>query len=332
MKISPIAQGSGTPGQTLGSVDIGKTADAQKMERARAIARGEVPQETTGNPQADKALQNVRSIRMQTNRTINRELPPEQVTEETVDTTQSTISDTTEEPAVEVTQPLSPQFAALAKQKRALQVKEKELADREKALGSGAPMKEAEELKARIKANPLSVLQENGVTYDQLTEAILSDQSNPDIQALKDEIKALKGDVEKSFVTREEQAEEAALTEILYEAEDLSKEGEAYEMIRATGQSAYDKVLRNIYDEYKKTGRVPSTSKIMDKVENELLADAERLASIGKVRSKLAPPPAPPLQSQPQRQMRTLTARDTASPQMDRKARAIAAMNGTLKK
>lgn len=337
MKVTPIAHSSGQPGQALGSVDVGRTASPMKLERARAVARGEKVPEQAEDPQANRIQQNVRSIRMRTQRSTNREEPIEEPGEATGAVAGegaaavSSIPDNGEQAVVEATQPLSPQFAALAKQKRALQVKEREIQDREKALAANAPTGDAD-LVARIKSDPLSVLQEHGVTYDQLTEAILAGGSgmNPDIQALKDEIKALKEGVDKTFITKEEQAEEAALTEMLYEAESLAKDGDAFEMIRE--RNAYDRVLRLIHDTYKKTGRVLDVSEAMNKVEGALLDDAEKLARIKKVQSKLAPPATPPLQQQPPRQMRTLTARDSASTSMSARQRAIAAFNGTLRK
>lgn len=339
MKISPIAQGSGTPGQALDNVDVGRTANPMKLERARAIARGEKPPEATDS-QVERIQSNARRIKMRVNRSPEREEVPEELVEAiapvikdnqevtktdvkvTDELTESSTTDTTDKGTVEVTQPLSPQFAALAKQKRALQLERAEF-DKLK----NAP----NELVERLKTQPLKVLQEHGVTYDQLTEAILNDGGvNPEIEELKKEIKALKEGVDKSFETRETQAEEAALTEMLYEAEGLAKEGETYEFIRE--QNAYDKVLRLIHKTYKDTGRVMDVSQAMDKVEADLFKEAERLANLSKVRAKFGQPPAAPLQSQQPKQMKTLTARDSASSQMSSRQRAIAAFNGTLKR
>lgn len=340
MKVSPIAQSSGQPGQSLGSVDVGRTADPIKMERARAIARGEKVTEQTGDPQADRAQRDVRKLKMRTNFSTNRDEPivnaeetatqqPDKEPDISTQSTQSSTEDASEPGVTEATAPLSPQFAALAKQKRALQLEraqlDKDKAELAKPQGSGDA-----DLVARLKARPLSVLQELGVTYDQLTDEILNGPGhNPEIQALKEEINALKKGVETQFQTREEQQEEAALTEMLYEAEGLAKDGDAFEMIRS--EQAYDEVLRLIHSTYKKTGRVLDVTDAMNQVEDRLLTRAEKLASINKVRAKIAPPEAPPLQPQ-QRGMRTLTARDTAAPVSDRRARAMAAFSGTLKR
>lgn len=330
MKVSALAQATGQPGQVLGSVEVGRTANPVKMERARAIARGEkVPEEQ--EEQLEKPIQNARSIKLRTQRSVYRDEPPPQ---EAAPNPESTAAESIEPAVIEETKPLSPQFAALAKEKRAAQVMKadaQKLMDEAKALQ--ASTKDAIPL-SKLKSDALSVLRENGILdanfYNALTDDIIGNTSgiNPEIQALRDEIKALKGDVDKTFSSQEERAEESALTEMLYEAESLAKEGEDFEMVRE--RDAYDQVLRLIHSTYKKTGRVMDTRDAMSQIEDKLLKEAEKFASIKKVQSRMTPQPAQ-LQSQP-RQMRTLTARDTASNVMSAKQRAIAAFNGTLRK
>lgn len=340
MKISPVAQSSGQPGESLTSTNVGRTADPIKMEKARAIARGEKVPDQPADRDADRSRPDVRRLKMRTNFSTNRDEHlnvPKETTAEKPDKQadipdQSSIQDPSEQGVTEVTAPLSPQFAALAKQKRALQLERADIDKQKAELAELKGMKPSTDLIAKLKSDPLSVLQEHGVTYDQLTEAILSGQGhNPEIQALKEELAALKKGVDSQFQTREEQQEEAALTEMLFEAEGLAKDGDAFEMIRT--EDAYDEVLRLIHSTYKKTGRVLDVTDAMNTVENRLLAKAEKLASINKVRAKLAPPESPQLQSQQRPQgMRTLTARDTATPTLDRRARAIAAAMGTYKR
>ncbi len=336
MKMSPLAQPSNTPGQSLNSVDVGRTANPMKLERARALARGEkLPEQTE---QVEQPRPDVRRLKMRTNFNTHRDdetvIPQEsaaaepEVNPEAV--AESSNVETAEQGEVEATQPLSPQFAALAKQKRAFQLEKAEF-EKQKAELTGKPSGiDPEEFKARLHSDPLGVLQEHGVTYDQLTEAILSDknQDNPKLLALEAKLAALEKGVQETFQTNEQKQEEAALSEMLVEAEDLAKEGADFEMIRS--EDAYEDVLRLIHTTYKDTGRVLDVREAMTRIENQLFAKAEKLASIEKVRNRIAPPSTP---AQPaQRGMRTLTARDTAAPTMDRRARAIAAMTGTLKR
>jgi hypothetical protein len=330
MKISALPQGQGgSPGQSLGLSD-GRSASSEKLAAAKAIMAGEAPIRVTRQEpdrQAER-IQSIRSLKMSTNRTPE---PRQQLIEDPViPPVESTTSDpTVQANAIEETKPLSPQLAALAKQRRAIQVKEMELQKREEALKAQPTQEEKADLIAKLKSEPLSVLREHGVTYDQLTQAIMDEVNgvNPEIKVLRDEIKALKEGVDKNFTDHATGQEEAALTEMLNEAEDLAKDGDTYEMIRS--QNAYDQVLRKIHTTYKTTGRVLDVSDAMNQIETQLLESSLKLASIGKVRNKLSPPTQSPQQSQPQ--MRTLTNRDGVTPTMSRKARAVAAMLGTLK-
>lgn len=338
MKVSPIAQGS-LPGQNPTST--GRTADPIKMERARAIARGEkVPELESQEPEKETTAQKVRSLRMKTNYSTNRDADVAKLAELAAPTNpppaeeQSSIPQSSETPVVEATQPLSPQLAAIARAKRALQL---ERAEFEKQKTDVEALKGAAGIQDRLKSDTLSVLQEAGILdspefYNSLTERILGNQNayNPEIAKLKAEIDSLKKGVDQRFVSQEEQAEQSALTEMLHEAEALAKEGDAFEMIRERGHAAYEKVLRKVYSTYKQSGRVMDVNEAMNAVENEYLEDALKFAKLSKVQGKLAPQPTP---VQPgQKQLRTLTASGTAQSPMDRRQRALAAFSGTLKR
>lgn len=341
MKISTLAQGTGVPAQSDSS--LGQTADASKLARAKAIAAGQnVPRGTdlSGDVQVDRTQASLKKIKMRTQVSTNRHDVPIQepiigAIEAAVDNTKSDVVEPAKEP--EETRPLSPQFAELARAKRALQVKERDLALREEALKTQNPAGN-EDLIAKLKANPLSVLQEAGVTYDQLTEAILNNQSglNPEIQRLEAKIKALEEGVNGQLTSRDQQAEQQVLAELKREALALTAQGEQFEAIREA--KAHQYVVDLIHRTWKSTGEVMDVTEAAELVENQLIDEALPFARIKKVQSRLTPAqeeqvaqtPAPPKPGT--KIMRTLTNRDSASPVMDRRARAIAAMNGTLKR
>lgn len=294
MKISPVS----STGNTVGSVT------------------------TEGGSSAANKL---RSLRMNTNATPGYE----------PDAPALTIPDGSKEEtpaATEETQPLSPQFAALAKARRALQAKEREIADREKALiEKSATPADTIDL-AKLKSDPLGVMLGAGVTYDQLTEAVLAQQngSNLDVRALKEELlKSIKEDVNKTLTEKDARSEQAALAEMRKEAILLSAQGEDFELIRETGSIPV--VMSLIEKTYRETGDVMDVKVAMGLVENELITDSLKLAKLNKVQSQIAPQTPPP-PTQQQRQMRTLTNRDTASVPMSAKQRALAAFRGTLQK
>jgi hypothetical protein len=298
MKISPVT----SAGNTVGAVTTGLDPQVQRMDSIRSVKMNTLatPQAQVETPAGDPAA-------------VSLTIPDTNKDAEVVD---------------EATQPLSPQFAALAKQRRALQVKERELADREKALSTTPPG--TVDL-AKLKSQPLSVLLEAGVTYEQLTEAILANQSGvtPEINALKSKIKELEEGLDKKFTERDSQAEQQALAAMQREATQLVAEGDTYEMVRET--KSLPTVMKLILKTYKDTGEVLDVSDALQQVEDILMEDSLKIANMKKVQSKLAPPQAP-VPPQQQRQTRTLTNRDTATPPLSPKQRALAAFHGTLKR
>lgn len=322
MKINPV------PGVSLGTVAL-----SGAMEPSKEGGGGVLP---------------LRSIKMNTNRTVNRygeptenvprgtnevaepEKKEEPVVQKTLEALapkpESGIPDASVQAnaETEATAPLSPQLAAIARQRRALQVKEKELAEREKALTGNS----RDELVTRIKASPLSVLLEHGVTYDQLTDEILERQKsqNPELDALKAEVKALKGEVDQKFVSSIEEQEMAVLNSIADEIEDVIKDSDEFETVRTVG--AQEQVLRHIYDTYKRTGKVLDTDAALKFVEQtERVKRKAELAKLKWVKSEFLPQPTPEPQEQKQG-MRTLTNKDQARPTMSRRQRAINAALG----
>lgn len=324
MKISPV----------VGSPTISPAAQTgnspEKLARLKSIAAGETPIEVTESDslkEQPKPAQ--RTIAMRTNYTTNRDdaqVAPEPIEEETE--TANPDDDVQTNAVREATQPLSPQSAALAKQRRALQLKEQTLAEREKALSGPSRT----ELEARIKTQPLSVLQELGVTYDQLTNDILAAQSGitPELLALKAEVKALKEGVDKTFLDKDQAAEKAVLADMRRNVNQMASQGDDFEIIRET-RSQPD-VMDLIYRTWKQSGEVMDEVEAMRLVENELIKDAERIARLKKVQGRLTPPAPAPLQPQPKQGMRTLTNKDSATPSISRRQRAILAAQGNLKR
>ena len=202
----------------------------------------------------------------------------------------------------------------------------REIAEEKAKLAAAQPNMDEYIKKADLISNPLKVF-ESGLTYDQMTQAILANpgsMSNPEIQELKNEIKALKEGVDKSFQTKEQEAEEAALNQMADEAEAIAASSEDFELIKSEG--AYDQVLTKIYDTYKKTGKLLNTIDVMKEVEQKLLENYKKKLELKKIKS-LYEAPAPQAQPRTQTQtgMRTLTNRDTAQAPISRRDRAMAA-------
>lgn len=277
------------------------------------------PANTQGVPPANKP-----SLKMNTNATPFWQKPEAQV-QELPPAAQNLSQTNTNEASenLEDTKPLSPQFAALAKQRRALQVKERELAEKEKALqGAGQQSVDL----ARLKSDPLRVLLENGVTYDQLTDAVLKNNQNSEFYTLKAEMDTLKQSVDQKLLEREQQQEQQVLSEMKREAAMLASQNPEFELVRIT--NSVPDVVRLIEKNYRQTGEVLTVQEAMRLVETELLKDAQKIAASKKLQSQNVPPQA---QMQKHSGMRTLTNNHTASVPMSAKQRAIAAFYGQLK-
>lgn len=272
----------------------------------------------------------VRALKMATNATpLGQEGVPNNIAPAQELSISDTNSNNESKAAVEATQPLSPQLAALAKQRRVLQQERRAFEEEKKAIlakatGSGSAID-----LARLKQEPLSVLQEAGVTYDQLTEAILASQGNSEINSLKAEINALKEGVDKRFTEERTQSEQQALSEMRREAQRLIEGNDSYELVRETG--SVPDVVRLIESVYRESGEILEVPEALKLVEDELFERNQKLAKLKKMQGLFNTQSEVQPQQRPQG-MRTLTNKDTASVPQSAKARAIAAFYGTLKK
>jgi hypothetical protein len=266
-----------------------------------------------------------RTLRMSTNATPGQVPAPE-------DPSISAGSEGARE-ASEENQPLSPQFAALAKARRALQL-ERQSFEKEKASQATPGQSPADAVAmADLKKDPLGTLRRAGLSLDDLTQAVINDRgddkSYAEINALKAEINALKEGVDKRFTEARTQEEQEALSAMKRDATAIvAAAGDTFELVRET--KSIPVVMDLIEKTYRKSGEVLDVREALRLVEDELFADIQKKAGFKKVQAALAPPPPPPPQSR--YSMRTITNRDAASPPLDRRQRALAAFSGQLKK
>lgn len=231
---------------------------------------------------------------------------------------------------VEATQPLSPQLAALAKQKRALQVKERELLDLKKELeaksqgGDFIP-------KSRLKSETLKVLEEAGVTYEDLTQAILDNQGNPEFRALEAKLKALEEGVDKRLTEATTQEEARLYREVDRDAKSIiASRADDFELIQKMDRVPL--AVEIWKREYKESGEFPDIEGILKDVEDHCLQECQEFTKLKKIQGLFQQPAEPSQQPQQRSQvMRTLTNKDTASVPMDRRARALSAFYGARK-
>lgn len=335
IKVVPVS-GNSTP-TTINS----NTPNAAK-ERAKAVYNGQDPSAVAQNQTRGTHPSNeVRSIKMKTQRTpANDQEVIDQIqtapaqTDSNPDPSESTETTSTE------TKSISPQVTALLKRERAAQVKEAELKTREDALTAAQdPKTVPAPILERLKVDALGFVLDHGVSFEQLTEEVRKNMNGhgPALTRveveLRKEIKGLKEAIEnrdKVQTDSDSQATERSLDQMQKEAEQLIAEDDEYLSIRETGSVKRVRALiKRTYDE---TGEILSVKEACADIEADLIAQGEKFAKISKIQARIGNP-APQTavrqtQNGNQSQMRTLTSRDTVSPAIDRRTRAIAAFKG----
>lgn len=228
--------------------------------------------------------------------------------------------------------PLDPKYEALAKKESAIRTREKEFQAREASFKEKeAKLAAAEAFQERLRQNPLDVLNEIGVTYDQLVEQAVNgpDQKTRDIQKKLDAIEAAQKKQSEDIQNSAKAQRDSAINQIRNDAKDLVETSTEFETIKAT-ESAED-VVELITRTFDETGKLLTVEDAAKMVEEELFAEAIRIANIGKVKAKLTPAvvEASKQQSgQQQQKMTTLTNNMTSTRPMTARERAIARFKG----
>lgn len=257
--------------------------------------------------------------------------------------------------------PLSSHYAQLARKERALRAKvqaqeqaykarEAQIQAQEEAL----KLKEAQYQtgyvdKSKLQQDTLSVLQDLGIDYDQLTNLVLN-APKPEERAQKQayekiqaEIKALKDAQEQAQQAVKDQQKQAyaqAVNQIRTEVKNLVASDPDYSVIKST--NSVDDVVELIEKTFEKDGILLTVDEAAKEVEDFLTQEAESLYKIDKIRKRIEAnsrqtpqqpqqPAAQQTNQQPQGPSRTLTNSVTSAKRMGAKERAVAAFNGQLK-
>lgn len=247
--------------------------------------------------------------------------------------------------------PLSSQYATLARKEKALRAQIQQFkAEQEKFKAERDTLSKPAEIdyskyieRDRLKADPLSAFEEAGLSYDELTEQVLARQSmqtdpriirqmeqmQAEIKAAREEAKALRDSQEGAQKTAYEQA----VANIRSEAGKLVLTDPSFEMVKAT--NSVSDVVELIEQTYKEEGNLLSVEEACQMVEDHLLEEAMKLTKIKKLQQKLGQSTAnPPVNNSKQQQSnapKTLTNGMTGQKPMSAKERAIAAFEGKLK-
>lgn len=244
--------------------------------------------------------------------------------------------------------PLSPQYALLARKEKALRANAQAIKAREdaiKAKEAELASKDAEYASKYIQrdkllADPLSILSELGISYDELTNKILGTptegQPSQELQALKAEIKAIKDAQDQANQAAKDNQQnqyKQAVNQIRNEAKALVNSDPNLETIKVT--NSVNDVVELIEKTFAEEGRLMTVEEAAAEVEEYLIEEGMKLARIEKIQKRLQPKvETPPKQSEPKQQqqptMKTLTNAVTASKPLTARERAMLAFKGQL--
>ncbi len=223
-------------------------------------------------------------------------------------------------------------FAQLARKEKALRAQhakfqqEKQAWEAEKNKPVPAPQKPPTDWDAELVRDPMAVIKTAATTIEKL-QAELAELRSGQTKALEE--------VKNSQTTAYEQAVKQVSREVAL----LVDSDDAYETIKAT--SSQDAVVELIKQTYAEDGILLNAEEASKQIEEYLLEEAIKMASLKKVQSKLSPPveqkqdPKIPTKQTQITPTKTLThavnASSKPSSANDRKQRAILAFQGQLK-
>ncbi len=330
MKISPVVgiptipnlQSTGLSSEKLAAIKAMAAGQPAPEPEKETIQLGETP------------ISGTQRIQMNTNRTVLRNGEPQELQENAPPLNQEppapveptlAIPDPSVQtkPVAEATRPVSPELAQLAKDRRALQIEREQLAKEKEALKGQT----AEALIKKLQTSPLSVLQEHGVTYEQLTNEILGQQQQPDLTKFEENI--LKK-IDERLAGKDTQQEESVYNFMKQNVDKMSFSSDKYKLIRES--KSQGDVMELVKRTWNEKGEILDETEAMDLIEAELREDARRYAkSLGYIdptQTAVEEPKAPSVPQAPKQGIKTLTNKDSARPVMDRKKRAMAAFLG----
>lgn len=329
-------------------------------ERAIAILQSGNKQSSSGNAQAEAvanpssvSVEELSAVKSFSSESSESSSEGQTSNDESVESTKASEATTDEKP------PLSAQYAQLARKEKALRAqmqklkaeqdafkREQEAANRVQTQPATPAAVDPNKFidKQKLAEDPWAVLNDIGISYDQLTQQALNQPSaeslelRREIKALKSELQGIKGESEntkKSFEENQKKTYEQTLNQLRYETKQLVSADPAYEAIQASG--AVEDVVELIKRTFEEEGRLLSVEEAARDVEEYLVEEAIKFAKLNKIQQRLktpSPQPASQKQEQAKQQqqgVKTLTNSVGVSRQLTAKERAILAFKGELK-
>ncbi len=262
-----------------------------------------------------------------------------------------------EAPPAAKEEPISSQYAILARKEKALRAqaakqeqtykaREAALAAREAEVASKATIDTSKYISIDdLKRNAYGKLTELGVTYDEISQQALASQSpeaqyyqrlreemNSELQKVREE----QAQTRTAYEQQQAQAYQNALNQIRTETRQLVMSDPSFETIKETG--SVNDVVDLIERTFKEDGTLMTVEQAAQAVEDYLVEEALKISKIKKIQNRLGAqasktPAQPQKQSAPQEanQLKTLTNSVTNTRPLTAKERALLAFKGQLK-
>lgn len=242
--------------------------------------------------------------------------------------------DTVEAPALEVTEdPMSSKFAALARKEKALRAEGlKQKAERDAWMSEKTKYETDYMPRSSLKQEALAALKRGEIPYDEVTQTMLAEDTNPQIAQLQAKIAELEAGQNKFKTDAEEKQSadyKAAVNQIRTDVKAMVDAGGEFELIKEMEQ--HEAVVALIEETFKDEGRVMGNEEAAREVEAYLEEEAIKVAKLQKIQKKLAPAPVEKLAPQQKPQMTTLSNAQTGNGKpLSARERAIRAFKGEL--
>lgn len=191
------------------------------------------------------------------------------------------------EPAKEEPKPdsqVSPRLAFLAKEEKRLQEERKKFSE-ERNNPEFKEFLEFKKMKENKKDDPLGVLEKLGMTYDELTDYVISGKhtKDPSVRALEEKLAKLENEAKEKESKAKKDLEEAQLNQFKSQIkEECLKNADEFELVNVWG--AHNLVYNVIQEHYDKTQEILPTNEAAKKVEAYLEEESKKYSSSKKLK------------------------------------------------
>lgn len=279
---------------------------------------------------------------------------PEELTAVKQNVQNSTVETPTSElnePAKAPEDPISSQYATLARKEKALnarrlqqeasfKAREEAFAAKERELATKSQTDTSKFIsKDQLQADPIATLSELGLSYDKLVELAMNAPKPEELERMQyqkkieAELKSLRDEQErtkKSYEEAQSNQYKQALNHIRNEASQLVSSDPEFEAIKAT--NSVQDVVDLIEQTFKDNGSLLTVEEAARAVEEYLVEEALKIARLNKIQLKMKPAEKPAEQKQavasPQQQLKTLTNSVSTTRQLSARERAMLAFKG----